>query len=81
MNARQKYLARLYENFVDASLDVEAVRLYLATRGIPRTPAMVRDDLDNVFSFHGYAASHQPAPVITFAEIDRQLGKRPKSNK
>jgi hypothetical protein len=74
MNAAQRYLARLYENFVDANLDVEAIRLRLAARGIPRTPAMVRDDLDNVFAFHGYAASHPAPAVLTLAQIDRQIG-------
>ncbi len=76
MNAAQKYLARLYEDAVDRGLDVEAIRHRLAARGIPRTPAMVRDDLDNVFCFAGYYASHQPAPALSAKEFDAAIKSR-----
>ena len=74
MNAASKYLARLYETAVDSGLDVGAIRLHLASHGVARSPAMVRHELDNVFSFCGYADSH-PAPVeVSQAEFDRQIG-------
>jgi hypothetical protein len=73
MTAAQKYLARLYERAVDSNLDTEAIRLYLAARGVLRTPAMVQDDLDNVFCFHGYHASHQPAPAQCVKEFDSAI--------
>ena len=73
MNAASKYLARLYETAIDAGLDTEAIRLYLASRGIARSPAMVRDDLDNVYSFHGYYASHQPASTPCVYAFDRAI--------
>ena len=73
MNATSKYLARLYETAVDAGLDTEAIRLYLASRGVARSPAMVRHDLDNVYSFHGYAASHQPPPAQCVRAFDKAI--------
>jgi hypothetical protein len=70
MNAAAQYLARLYEPAVDRGLDVEAIRLFLAARGIPRTPGQVRDDLDSVFAFHRYAASHPAQPILTLKQAD-----------
>jgi hypothetical protein len=75
VTAAEKYLARLYEDFIDANLDVEAIRHRLADRGVLRSPAMVRHELDNVYHFHGYAASHPAVPVRTLAEIDGELGR------
>lgn len=74
MNAASKYLARLYEAAVDRGLHVEDIRLHLASRGIARSPAMIRHDLDHVFAFAGYADSH-PAPVaLSLAQIDQSFG-------
>jgi hypothetical protein len=75
MNAAQKYLARLYEWAIDANLDVEAIRLYLAARGIARSPAMIRHDLDVVYQFAGYSDSHQPAPAMSAQQWDAQIGR------
>lgn len=58
----QRYIASLYEGAVDLGLDVEAIRVRLAARGVLKTPAQVRYDLDHVFGFWGYAESH-PAPA------------------
>jgi hypothetical protein len=67
------YVAGLYESCIDRSLDVDAIRLHLAARGIVRSPAQVVNDLDNVYCFHEYAASH-PAPAEqTLAQIDKQF--------
>jgi hypothetical protein len=67
MNAATHYIARLYESCVDRGLDLEATRLYLASRGIARTPGQVVYDLDHVFEFSGYSASH-PAPAVQSLE-------------
>ena len=56
------YIASIYEAAVDNGLDVHAIRLLLAERGIRRTPAQVVHDLDTVFEFTAYADSH-PAPA------------------
>jgi hypothetical protein len=73
MNATSKYLARLYEHAVDLSLDTEAIRLYLASRGVARSPAMVQDDLVNVYAFHGYHVSHQPLPAQSVRAFDKAI--------
>lgn len=56
------YVASLYEQCVDANIDVHAIRRFLAEHGIRRTYAQVLHDLDTVFEFVGYADSH-PAPA------------------
>lgn len=58
----QNYLATLYENAVDARMDIDAMRLYLLEQGVRRTPVQVLDELENVFGFVGYASRH-PAPA------------------
>ena len=79
MTALQRYIAGLYERCVDAGLDVEATRLYLASRGVLRTPAQVDHDLEHVYSFAGYADSH-PAPAkISLLAVDREIERLPKS--
>lgn len=67
------YVASLYEAAVDASMDVHAIRLFLAEHGIRRTPAQVLHDLDYVFEFTGYADSHQPVPALTTAAFDASI--------
>ena len=59
---------------VDRSLAVEAIRLHLAANGIRRSPAAVAPDLDHVFCFTGYAATHPAPPVKTLAQLDAELG-------
>lgn len=73
MTPASRYIARLYESAVDRGLDVDAIRVYLLSRGVARSPAMVAYDLDHVFAFHGYAASHSPAPARTVQEHDRAI--------
>jgi hypothetical protein len=75
LNAADKFLASKYETAVAQNLNVEAIRLFLLSQGIPRTRGQVVFDLDERFGFYGYAASH-PAPVKrTYAEIDAELGR------
>jgi hypothetical protein len=74
MDAASKYLARLYENAVDRGLDLTAIRHYLASHGIARTPAQVEHDLDTVFSFEGYTTNHPAPEVLSLTQIDCQFG-------
>lgn len=71
----QSYLCRLYENCVDADMDVEAVRLYLLDQGIRKTPAMIVDDLEHTFGFLGYAASHKAPAKPDAAKIDALIAR------
>jgi hypothetical protein len=73
MNAASRYLARLYESAVDSGLDLGAIRLYLASRGIARSPGQLLYDLDHNYAFHGYAASHPAPTALSLAQIDRQF--------
>lgn len=75
MTPAERYVATRYEEAVAQQLDVEAIRLFLLSEGIPRTPGQVVYDLDERFGFYGYAASH-PAPAKrTYAEIDAALDR------
>lgn len=79
LTAAQRYISRLYEDCVDRSLDVEAIRVHLAARGLLKTPAQVRYDLDHVYSFSGYAEGH-PAPAkVTLRAADNEIERLPKS--
>lgn len=73
MTPALRYVAGLYESCIDRDLDTEAVRLYLLSRGVARSPAQVAYDLNHVFCFTGYAASHPPAPARTVKEWDRAI--------
>ena len=66
----QTYVASLYERCIDSEMDVDAIRLYLLERGIKRSPAMVAHELEEVFCFPGYAASHMPVPAVTVTQWD-----------
>jgi hypothetical protein len=70
MTPAENYIASLYESAVDAQLDVEAIRLHLATCGIRRTPAQLVDDLTHTYGFHGYADSHPAPPAMTVQQWD-----------
>lgn len=73
MTPAQKYIGSLYEAGVDAQLDVDALRSFLLTQGIKRTPAQVVYELESVYSFHDYASRH-PAPApVDVAVMDRMI--------
>jgi hypothetical protein len=70
------YLGDIYEEAVDAGLNITEIQAHLSKRGIHKGLMAIRYDLDHVFSFAGYAASH-PAPAYkTLAEIDAALQRR-----
>lgn len=73
MNAASRYIASLYESAIDRGLDTEAIRLYLAARGVLRSPAMVVHDLDHVYSFHHYAATHAPTQALSVQAFDKAI--------
>lgn len=59
---------------VDRGLHLEAIRLELASRGIARSRAQVRHDLDHVFPVEGYSANHPAPEALSLTQIERQLG-------
>lgn len=70
------YMGDIYEEAVDAGLNLIEIQAHLSKRGIHKGLMAIRYDLDHVFSFAGYAASH-PAPAYqTLAEIDAVLRQR-----
>lgn len=73
LTAAEKFVAAKYEAGVDAQLDLDAMRRFLLTHGIKRSPAAVVFDLDERYGFYGYAASHPAPPFQTYAEIDAGL--------
>lgn len=73
--AGDAYLATQYENAVDAGLDVAAIHAHILHLGITRSPLEVVHDLDNVYQFHGYAASHPAPPPLDVAAYDLALDR------
>jgi hypothetical protein len=69
-----RHIGTIYESCTARGLDLTAIRHHAASRGLARTPAQVAYDLDTVFSFAGYTASHQPAPALSVKEFDAQIG-------
>ena len=71
----QNYIASRYEQAVGLRLNLDEVRAYLMAHGIPRTPAQVVHELDTVYEFYGYAASH-PAPAhVSTAVLDKIIDR------
>lgn len=75
MTPAARYIAAQYETGVDAQLDLDAMRRFLLTRGLKRSPAQVVHELDNVFCFTGYAASHPAPALIDLDDIDRAIDR------
>lgn len=75
MNAAHRYINGLYESCVDRGLHLDAIRAELASRGIARSRAQIRHDLDAVYSFHGYADSHQPDPAQCVQAFDLAIDR------
>lgn len=73
----QTFIASKYEQGVDQHLDVEALRLFLLSHGIKRSPAMVAHELEETYGFYGYA-SRWPAPAKPdIAMLDAQIDRTP----
>jgi hypothetical protein len=69
------YLAGVYEQAVDKRLNMLEIQAFLRGRGINKSLAMIRQDLNETFCFYKYADQH-PAPAIeSYAVIDAQLFK------
>lgn len=75
MTPAQKFVASKYEQGVDAQLDVDALRGFLLTQGIKRTPAQVVFDLESVYGFHDYARSHPAPAYVNTAMLDRLIDR------
>jgi hypothetical protein len=73
MTPAQRYIASLYEQAVDADMDVDEVRNYLRSQGVLRTPGMVAYELENTYGFHRYVATHQPKPVVSVRDFDKAV--------
>lgn len=80
--AAHRYIAGLYETFIDKGLDLEDIRRALLTHGIKRNLYQIEFDLSERYGFYNYAASHQPAPRLTLAQLQaNEEDKRSSSRK
>ncbi len=75
LTAAEMYVGGLYEHCVDHDFDVTAIRLHLASRGVLRTPAQVVDDLDHVFAFSNYAATHPAPKAVPVSVSDKAIDR------
>lgn len=73
----QTFIASKYEQGVDQQLDVEALRLYLLSHGVKRTPAMVAHELEHTYGFYGYASSHAAPAKDDVALLDALIDRTP----
>lgn len=76
MTPKSRYLNRVYESCIDRGLDVECIRLELLRNGIPKTPGQVVHELDNVYSYYGYAQRHAAPAKEAQTVIDREVERR-----
>lgn len=74
MDSAAKYIARLYEEAIARELDLSQIRSHLAARGVIRSAFQVKDDLDTVYCFAGYSASHPAPAVLSLKQIDAGIG-------
>lgn len=75
LTTAERYIASRYEEAVGLRLDLDEVRAYLMAHGIPRTPAQVVHDLDTVYEFYGYAASHAAPVHVSTAVLDKIIDR------
>ena len=75
LTTAQKYIASRYEEAVGLQLDLDEVRAYLLAHGIKRTPAQVVHELDTVYEFYGYAASHAAPAHVSTAVLDKIIDR------
>ena len=72
-----KYVAGIYETAVDAGMNVAEIQAHLRENGIVRSLWQVRNDLNNVFGFTGFADAHTAPPRPDVAELDRIIDRTP----
>ncbi|MFS2017386.1 hypothetical protein ACEN88_12510 [Massilia sp. CT11-108] len=75
MTPATRYIASLYEQAVDADMDIDEVRKYLFTQGVLRTPGMVAYELENTYGFIGYANKHPAKPTMDVRAYDKAIDK------
>lgn len=75
MTPADRYIASLYESAIGLRLNLDEVRAYLMAHGIPRTPAQVVHELDEVYAFAGYASSHKPPAQVSTAQLDKMIDR------
>jgi len=66
--AGHRYVAGIYEQLVDAGMHLGQIQGALARKGITRTPGQIEYDLETLYGFAGYCASHPATPRLTFAQ-------------
>jgi hypothetical protein len=72
-----KYLNGLYQQYVDAGLNLQQMQARLTAKGINKPLRTIKHDLDNVFCYAGYADAH-PAPAAPdVAAFDRMVRSVP----
>jgi hypothetical protein len=74
MTPAARYIGSVYESCVDRRLNLAQIKDYLATHGIRRLASQVVHELDNVYCFAGYSASHPAPAVLTLKQIDALSG-------
>jgi hypothetical protein len=64
------FLGAIYEECVDAEMNLTEIQAYLSSRGIHKQLLAIKNDLRNVYGFHGYVEKHPAPPRLTLAQID-----------
>jgi hypothetical protein len=72
-----KYLGAIYEEAIDARMNLLEIQQHLSRRGIHKPMLAIKHDINNVFVFPGYVERHPAPPRQTQADIDREIGRKP----
>lgn len=80
-----KFLGAIYEEAIDARMNLLEIQQHLSRRGINKPMLAIKHDINNVFVFPGYVERYPAPPRQTQAVIDRDIARatrvaRPRPN-
>jgi len=69
------HVGEIYEQAVDAGMHLGDVQRHLGSHGIHKPMLAIKNELNNLYCFYGYADSHPAPRVMSYAEVDAALAK------
>jgi hypothetical protein len=69
------HVGEIYEQAVDAGMHLGDVQRHLGSHGIHKPMLAIKNELNNLYCFYGYADSHPAPRVMSYAEVDAVLAK------
>lgn len=69
------HVGAIYEDAIDAGMHLGEVQQHLGKHGIHKPMLAIKNELNNLYCFYGYADSHPEPRVMSYAEVDAVLAK------